>query len=264
MSNSTQHFTKEFLVQEHIEKQKTIRQIARENDCSHTTVRKHFKKHGLVSMTSLYDNRYGETLTYNRDYFHSIDSSEKAYWFGFLYADGSMSITDKQKALRLTLSTSDREAIEALSKSIGSVPIREYKESVYLSLSSKKICEDVISKNMTFPKCNRTGTPEIPDQFFYSFLLGLFDGDGTFCVSKSVPTFSLLGHEELLVWIKDKLLDDGFVFRSHNINKMKGIYKLAFSSKQNMPLIYEKLYSSSHEHFCLNRKRKKFEEYLSY
>lgn len=264
LSNSTEHFTKEFLVQEHIQKQKTIRQIARENHCSHTTVRKHFKKHGLISHTSLHGNRYGETLVYDRDYFQSIDSPEKAYWFGFLYADGSMSITDKQKSLRFLLSISDKEAVEAFSKSIGGVPVRQYKEGVYVSLSSKKICDDVISKNMTFPKCNRTGIPDIPDEFFYSFLLGLFDGDGTFCVSNSVPTFSLLGHEELLLWIKDKLLNDGFVFRSYNIAQIKGIHRLSFSSKQNMPLIYEKLYSSSFEHFCLIRKQQKFKEYLSY
>lgn len=26
--------------------------------------------------------------TYNKDYFKEIDSFEKAYWLGFLYADG--------------------------------------------------------------------------------------------------------------------------------------------------------------------------------
>ena len=49
---------------------------------------------------------------YNKDYFEKINTSEKAYWLGFLYADGcitrfykgevlkSMSLESKRKIIR--------------------------------------------------------------------------------------------------------------------------------------------------------------------
>ena len=51
---------------------------------------------------------------YNKDYFGKIDTSDKAYWLGFLYADGSINRYYKNEKLRsmtleLNLSYKDKE-----------------------------------------------------------------------------------------------------------------------------------------------------------
>lgn len=38
--------------------------------------------------------------TYNKDYFKEIDSFEKAYWLGFLYADGCITRFYKDEKLK--------------------------------------------------------------------------------------------------------------------------------------------------------------------
>ena len=49
----------------------------------------------------------------NEDYFKKIDTETKAYWLGFLYADGQIS-ADSRYSLRLALSKKDYNHIVKL------------------------------------------------------------------------------------------------------------------------------------------------------
>ena len=49
---------------------------------------------------------------YNKDYFSVIDNSDKAYWLGFLYADGCINRyyrNEKLKAMNLELTLCDED-----------------------------------------------------------------------------------------------------------------------------------------------------------
>ena len=51
-------------------------------------------------------NRLGlkkDKYTYNHDYFENIDSPQKAYWLGFIYADGGVAIDDKTNSCELSI-----------------------------------------------------------------------------------------------------------------------------------------------------------------
>ena len=59
--------------------------------------------------------------TYNENYFKIIDSEEKAYWLGFLYADGCITRfyrNEKLKSmsLELTLQSNDIEHLKKFLK----------------------------------------------------------------------------------------------------------------------------------------------------
>lgn len=261
--------TREYLIEEHYKKGKTIRQIARENECSHSNIRKYFKKHGLESQTVMKGNDLTRIYKVNHDYFEEIDSEKKAYWFGFFYADGYVQRKgDWNDKMRLNLAYKDRSHVEKLRNELGNMPVRTYTQlvtghkSAYFDLFSQNMVDDLEAKNATFPKYKREGLPFIDDKYFYPFLLGLFDGDGSIIISNNVPTVSFLGHLELIEWVKKKLENDGFVFNGVNIHKLQGIYRLAFSSQRNIPLFYRKMYVDIQTP-CLERKKETFENYLA-
>ncbi len=60
----------------------------------------------------------------NESFFEIIDSEEKAYWLGFLMADGSVRAGQSQDGtghwnIRLSLATADKERIERFIEAIG-------------------------------------------------------------------------------------------------------------------------------------------------
>src|ERR1022692_4624832 len=66
----------------------------------------------------------------NHNYFHTIDSEEKAYWLGFFYADGYVSRKTSptiQKLIGCSLQESDCNHIEKLKHSLqATYPIGHY------------------------------------------------------------------------------------------------------------------------------------------
>ena len=60
---------------------------------------------------------------FNQDYFENIDTDEKAYWLGFFFADGCITINKKgdnkqYSQYKVQLTSIDREIIENFSKAI--------------------------------------------------------------------------------------------------------------------------------------------------
>lgn len=130
---------------------------------------------------------------YNENYFETIDSEHKAYWLGFLYADGYVEPIyrkEKIKAFRIEvgLSLIDKEHLTNFITDLDSnVPISERKQNVNgntyetcrVRINNTKMCRDLIlhgcttrkSLTLTFPKA-------IPNELLRHFVRGYFDGDG--------------------------------------------------------------------------------------
>lgn len=267
--NLTEIVTRDFLLKEHVENGKTIREIAREVGCSHTNIRKYFKKHGIESSTSLFENQYGRKIVYNDKYFDTIDSEEKAYWFGFLYGDGYIHKTKKQMKLRLSLAQQDEDHLSLFAKTLGELSVshqvlktgyRPGEISPFVDVSSTHLCRALEEKGMTTPKKDRFGLPSIPDDFFFAFLHGLFDADGSIVLQKKWATVSLLGHEQLIHFLKSRLINEGYVFHGENIFELQNIFRLSFSANQNIEKLYDSFYTGRHP--FLARKKEKFDQYF--
>lgn len=126
----------------------------------------------------------------NHDIFENIDTPEKAYWLGLLYADGD--ISESRTSIALSLKEEDLYHVEAF-KSFLNASNKIYKKvkdkkyvSYQLSFRSKKMREDLI-KQGCFPKKShilKMPTEEqVPSNLLSHFLRGYFDGDG--CITTS-------------------------------------------------------------------------------
>ena len=151
---------------------------------------------------------------YDESFFEKIDTEEKAYWLGFLYADGSVQkkevVGSSENAKRkmsykveFQLAEIDKEHLEKFCKTIGAKTTRKENKidektfvSYRTSISSKKIVEDLIRLGCVPKKSLILKFPteeQVPEKFIWDFLRGYFDGDGCFC-----GAFILLGTEEFL------------------------------------------------------------------
>ena len=117
------------------------------------------------------------------DYFDNIDSSDKAYFLGWLMADGNVSIYNGQYSIKIHISYKDKELIDQFLKYIKSTNTVKLKKgkypSYYVSLTSKHMCESLMKYGIVPRKTGFECFPKsIPKEFKRDFIRGVFDGDG--------------------------------------------------------------------------------------
>ena len=120
------------------------------------------------------------TYQVNTLFFRSIDTEEKAYWLGFLYADGYNSGTYIQIAI---ISTDDNH-LRKFRKSLQSThPIRYYDvdNTARITISDKQLSQDLKIIGCVPRKTYVGRMPKkthLPDKWLRAFIRGYFDGDG--------------------------------------------------------------------------------------
>ena len=132
-------------------------------------------------------NTINRTHNLDEDYFSKIDNEEKAYWLGFLWADGSINKTAKRAAAanRLTLAQKHAEKshlqkfLDALHADY-SIKTRKSTNICAVDINSRQLCDDLMQLGYG-TKENRTKIPKIPALLMPHFIRGYFDGDG--CLS---------------------------------------------------------------------------------
>lgn len=220
---------------------------------------------------------------YNKDYFSIIDTEEKAYWLGFLYADGCITRYYKNEELRsmsleLTLCEKDKGHLEKFAKSLNSnVPIQEkitkIKDKQYKSyrlvINCTKLCYDLISLGCTPQKTHTIKLPThdiIPKNLMRDFLRGFFDGDGSISITKMnnkphiVTTFS--GIFDMLTNISDYLISEKVLRVAPKIHKDKRhekTYNMYFYGSDSNKDFLDYLYKDSN--IYLNRKYNSYNDF---
>ena len=142
----------------------------------------------------------------NENYFNMIDSHEKAYILGFIYADGY----NREDLLELVQIKSRLDILLKIRKALGSThPIKEYTTDKYtLNIGSVKLCKDLTNLGAFRNKSLFLTFPNTLDpQYMCSFILGYFDGDG--CVWDG---------KRKIMQVKDTTKPDGYRNRIiHNV-----------------------------------------------
>lgn len=211
---------------------------------------------------------------YNENFFSQIDNKLKAYWLGFLYADGCVRDIKGGYVLKIKLSCLDENHLMSFLNHIGSnqtdlrtetsrfkgVNGKEYKSTgKVLLINSKKIVKDLINLGCGQNKTKNIEFPNISSELIPSFILGYFDGDG--CITEKKiknniyysVTFTS-GSEKFLDSIRFELLNFGLKSISkYNYNTF---HRLQISNK--VDLIKLKDYYYSENKFFLERKKNKF------
>ena len=138
----------------------------------------------------------------NRYIFDKIDSEEKAYWLGFLYADGSVGSTDNR--VELGLAEQDKAHIEKFKQFINldnKISYRQASKS-YRYTFKDKIFKEILIKQGCVPKKSlilKFPTEEqVPRELIRHFIRGYFDGDGCFCNTPDCFEASFIGTEEFI------------------------------------------------------------------
>lgn len=131
---------------------------------------------------------------HDEDFFEIIDTEEKAYWLGFMFADGYI-VNNKnrygQDKFGISVAEDSADVIEKFKASLKATnPILyDYSGNKYgkqtlhkLVLCSQKTVNDLINKGCVKQKTLILEPPKhVPEALIRHFLRGFFDGDGALC-----------------------------------------------------------------------------------
>lgn len=157
------------------------KQIGRLYGCSYGAILRQLDKWGIER-----HERPNSIYKLNSHYFDNIDTEHKAYWYGFLFADGHVN----DKVVMLTLQIGDKDMIEAYAKDLETdIPISYVKDNaVGLNIACKTMCNSLLEKGFNHRKSYDADIREIasyvPDELVHHFIRGMFDGDGCVAVYK--------------------------------------------------------------------------------
>ncbi len=150
----------------------------------------------------------------NENYFEIIDTKEKAYWLGFLYADGRVSTYADKFAIRISIEIhiDDEFQIERFKNAINLKKNNYYRaNTVTIDFHNKKMGQDLIKHGCGPKKSTRIQLPELQKRDLnLAFLLRYFDGDGDM-VTNRVSS----GNRKFLKQIKKKYYIKNKIHEQH-------------------------------------------------
>lgn len=217
---------------------------------------------------------------FNEHIFDNIDSSEKAYWLGFLMADGYNHESKYYVALRLQ--AADREILEKYKEFLSSdSPIYTFNRVTNVNKLTRQYCEFGISSPHYSEQLARLGCvqgkthtlvfPDIPECFYSHFIRGFFDGDGCLSIKDRLNRrkrdgksmyyqFTITGKEDVLLKIQEILIKElnitKTILESRNDTFIKTLH---YSGKQVVTKIMNYLYKDATVYL-----KRKHDLYLKY
>lgn len=208
----------------------------------------------------------------NEDYFEEIDTEHKAYWLGFIYADGYI-VSKKNnysQKIGITLNSKDENHIKKFKNDINATnPIKRYIGSGYnpngefskILITSQKLVDDLKTKGVIENKTKIITFPTediVPKELIPHFIRGYLDGDGCICFNKYVSNkcqINFTGTYEFLYGI-NLFFQKNNVITSHN-----GAYELKYSGTNEAFRILNILYENAT--IFLDRKYIKVKDFVN-
>jgi len=192
----------------------SMKKIGDTFNTSPTTI--HYRLQKIEGFTARTQKETSRKYTADWDYFETIDTEAKAYWLGFLYADGYIS-KSPSNLMGVSLAEKDYAHLCKLQADLNATnPIIMYEPSsgygkdpyVRFTVISDKMVKDLERHGITSNKTNVLQPPTtVPEDLIHHFIRGYFDGDGGW--SKTGKTigykFTLTGTEEMVLWVAEKL-----------------------------------------------------------
>jgi hypothetical protein len=175
--------------------------------------------------------------TIDHNYFKNVNSEFKAYLLGWICSDGHVSKNNVKIAIR----DYDYQLLNTLRQVIcKDLPIKYYNptKSVSLTICSKTWVNDICNLLQIKPgkKSAVVKFPELENDFLkWSFLRGVFDGDGSIMSSKMGSTYPKCNitsnSHDLLKSIENFANTNCYVSYKHNFINFNGEYAMVFLNK---------------------------------
>lgn len=200
------------------------------------------------------------TKILDKKYFKEINTKEKAYFFGLLYADGNIYKRKDRPGtyrIQLKLQEQDEYIIQKFKEEIKTdIKIRKEKDGSRLIFTNKEIAEDLIYHGCVENKSKIKKFPEIEKEFFWDFLRGYFDGNGSVGKSKTSIYFRIFtGSKDFAEGLKNELELFNIKINLFNNTAKAGVWELNTGKKEQVKTISEKMYEDT-ELFLIRKKEK--------
>jgi hypothetical protein len=242
----------------------SCQKIADRLKCSESFINKRLVNLNIAKRNnSIYKKR-----KFDENFFNIIDNEEKAYWLGFMYADGC--VQEKKNGQKLiSLAVKDKEVIDKFIKALkGEFLTKTYKDVHTVHLTSKDMF-DALIKHGCIPRKSLVLTfPTLDPLLVPHFIRGYFDGDGTVFISypknynKTTTIYTnigigICGTKEFLQGLsKEAPINEA----KKDKRKESNIWYASMSGSKKVKLFYDYIYKDAT--VLLTRKKNKFEEYF--
>lgn len=221
-------------------------------------------------------NKFKRKNDLNDNYFQKIDEEHKAYWLGFIMADGGVCYTTKYyketnspNRLYFAISLKDKYILESFCKDIGYnsnkiieyIPKGTYSENPMckLYINSKKMCMQLSEFGIVPNKTGKEIIPDISKEMMPHFIRGFFDGDGSVYKTNNVTHVSFTGNKKFLTELMEYLYENNIIDNNqYAISKYnnKDAYDFKFAKKESINKFFNYIYKNST--IYLKRKYNKF------
>lgn len=239
----------------------SCQKIANQLNVSESFISKKLKELNITKRSnSIYRRR-----SWDEHFFKYIDTEEKAYWLGFLYADGCVHNKPNGQKL-ISLVVKDKEVIEKFIKSLnGNFEVKTYSENYGVYLTSQIMFYDLCKLGCVPRKSLVLKFPIIKSELRHHFIRGYFDGDGTVFTYKRKGkkkdyigiAIGMCGTKEMLHCIA---INAPINLPTKDKRKQGNIWYSSMSGPNKVLEFYNYLYNNAT--IWLDRKKNKFDNYF--
>lgn len=238
---------------------------------------------GYICKKQGISRRNGKQVHLNHNYFNVIDTEEKAYWLGLLFADGHVRHEEKKGnswSISLALMKEDKYLVEAFAKAVETdLKVKEYINPTgfqrkdgqphiecRIMLHSVQMAMDLQRYGVVPQKSLKVSElPKIPQQYMRHFIRGFFDGNGsvTHCCEHNIIKPRILFYsthafcEEIKKYLSQNIeANCGSVYDQKN----EKVSFISFYGIQDIIKLYDYLYNDAT--IYMKRKQNKYEEFV--
>jgi hypothetical protein len=295
---ASKRLTKEYLVEQYLEREKSPTDIAIECGCTRQFVHKMIKVYqiplrdkasarnlaldrGKLKFVRVDEDGQESSTTLQKlevdETFFSSSSAEMAWVLGIIYADGNLFFDEKRNLAQLSISQKEPELLEkvkALMKcnvKLVYTPRREFNtgaagELYRFAVRNHKLYSDLLALGLKPNKSLNVSFPNIPPEHVRHFVRGCWDGDGSVYIDKArdiiVASF-VSGSLSFIKGILSELETAGLKKRTLYINtygRKNPSYSFKFQGSQSIEL-YHYLYNGVPREQFLERKHSVFKKF---
>lgn len=235
---------------------------------SQPTISRNLKQWGIISRKNGEDQRI---YSLDEHYFDEIDTSEKAYILGFIYADGCVS----EDGFQISLQEKDKEILEKIRKELKYTHELTYQKATFfdsegdylcspqymLRINSVHIRDKLIEHGAYRRKTDKITFPYWLDKkLIPHFIRGYFDGDG--CISRQKEKgviVTLISNKKFIEQVSEYLHNKGWNNSVRQTTKSSIAYTLYMYKKSHIKEFLDWIYKDSTIHL-----QRKYDRYYSY
>lgn len=249
---------------------KSKKQIANELNRTSSSVQTKAHKLGL---------KIPDAYHYDVDFFKNIDNEEKAYWLGFILADGYINErVGVSYMFGIELGIQDIEHLKKFNKSIqGNVPIKTKVKHINdigdthldkdykfcsITLYRKQFVDNLKQHGIKQHKALNVELPILADNLMLHFIRGYYDGDGSVGINKKQSTLHFIftsGCKDFLESLRE------YLYRMYDIKSYihqnhPTTYQLHIQGRYNSYYFGQLIYKDAN--IYLDRKYKRYKQYI--